>query len=186
MSGAPEEWRDVVGYEGIYEVSSLGRVRTHKDKTTSNKRYKVRRWKQRFLSQKVGKKDNMHRVHLWKGGKDKTFLVHRLVAFAFLEKPPEKDFVNHLDGDRFNNSVSNLEWCTSKENNEHAFATGLMNTEIPIALTDVHTTETREFRSMSHASIFLGRSSGYVSGLLKKNRTITDGYEISVINKGDE
>lgn len=54
-----------------------------------------------------------------------TYMVHRLVAFAYLDKPDGKDYVNHKDGNKLNNDVSNLEWCTIKENNDHARRTGL-------------------------------------------------------------
>ncbi len=57
--------------------------------------------------------------------RNKTYMVHRLVAKAFLAKPQGKDFINHKDGNKLNNHVSNLEWCTIKENNEHARNTGL-------------------------------------------------------------
>lgn len=63
------EWKDVVGYEGIYEVSDTGEVRTKEGKTTYTERHGVRRWKQRTLKQKVSK-DNTCRVSLWKGGKE--------------------------------------------------------------------------------------------------------------------
>src|SRR5690606_15982649 len=101
------EWRNVVGFEGIYEVSSEGEVRTHFDKTTYTERHGIRRWKQRVLKQKISE-DGNHRVTLYKEGKPSTHLVHRLVAFAFLEPIEGKNYVNHDDGDRNNNFVSNL------------------------------------------------------------------------------
>lgn len=118
-----EIWKDIVGYEGIYEVSNTGKVRTHKDKTTLSDRHGIRKWKQRELKQKVSK-DNSCRVSLWKNKKEQTWLVHRLVALSFIPKIPGKEYINHIDGSRLNNTVENLEWCNHKENNNHAFDTG--------------------------------------------------------------
>ena len=78
-----EIWKDVVGYEGIYEVSSYGRIRTHKNKTTYTEKHGIRHWKQRYLKDKTPNGRDV-RVTLWKNGECKYFLVHRLVAFAFI------------------------------------------------------------------------------------------------------
>lgn len=171
------EWRDVVGYEGIYEVSDAGEVRTKEGKKTYTERHGVRNWKQRKLKQKVSK-DGNHRVSLWKEGKEKTWLVHRLVAIAYHEEIPGKEYVNHIDGSRFNNYASNLEWCDHKENNNHAFDTGLIKTGRKIVLIHKESKEKHEFRSMARASEFLGKGPGYVSGELLKGVEELKGYLI--------
>lgn len=173
------EWKDVVGYEGIYEVSDCGQVRTKKGKTTYTERHGVRTWKQRVLKQKVSK-DGNHRVHLWKCGKEKTLLVHRLVASAFIPEVPGKEYVNHKDGSRYNNAVSNLEWCTHTENNNHAFDNDLILTSQKVVLVDLKTKEPHFFRSMAKASVFLGRNPGFISGVLKKGLNEIDGHLIFV------
>ena len=117
-------WKDVVGYEGIYEVSNTGLVRTHENKITHSTLHGERKWKQRILKQKVSK-DNNHRVELYKDKKGKTWLVHRVVAFAFIPLVEGKEYINHIDGNRHNNHRLNLEWCNHTENNNHAFDTGL-------------------------------------------------------------
>ena len=168
-----EEWRDVVGYEGIYEVSNKGRVRTHKHKTTYTKKHGVRHWKQLYLKDKTPNGRDV-RVALWKNGKPKDFLVHRLVAFAFIPKIEGKNCINHIDGNPKNNSVENLEWCTHLENNRHAFETGLITTNMKVKLIN-HLGIEYEFNSLSKAGAFLGRSHGYVSNKLKKNASkLTD------------
>ncbi|MGI8152482.1 NUMOD4 motif-containing protein/HNH endonuclease [Staphylococcus haemolyticus] len=168
-----ETWKDVVGYEGIYEVSSLGKVRTHKDKTTYTKRHGVRRWKQRFLKNRTPNGRDV-RVTLWKNGKPKDFLVHRLVGFAFIPTIKGKECINHIDGNSKNNCVENLEWCNHSENNNHAFETGLMSTNMNVKLINEIGIE-YEFISMNRASEFLGRSNGYISRNLKNNNTkLTD------------
>lgn len=170
-----EVWKDVVGYEGIYEVSNLGRVRTHKDKVTHSVKHGLRKWKQRILKQKVGK-DRSYRIILWKDKKEKTWLVHRLVALAFIPTVEGKDFINHIDGNRLNNSVENLEWCTSKENNNHAFDTRLMTTNQEVILFNKYTKETHYFRSKTKASEFLGKYHGFISDQMKKGEKEYEDY----------
>lgn len=177
-----EEWRDVPGYEGIYEVSNTGKVRTHKNKTTHSVKHGTRKWKQRELKQKVSK-DNCRRVSLWKNKKEKTWLVHRLVAMAFLDKPEGKDYINHIDGNRANNCVENLEWCDHKENNNHAFDNRLIKTGREIVLMDSVTRELHYFRSLTKASEFLGQNQGYLSSALKRGVTEIEGFSIFVKGK---
>lgn len=165
-----EIWKDVVGYEGIYEVSNLGRVRTHKDKITFSNKHGVRKWKQRILKDKTPNGRDV-RVSLWKDKKPKDFLVHRLVATAFLPKIEGKTCVNHIDGNPKNNNVENLEWCTHEENQNHAFDNGLANTNQEIVLFNKITKETFYFRSKAKASKFLGKSHGFISDQIKKGKT---------------
>ncbi|MCE2377891.1 HNH endonuclease [Staphylococcus haemolyticus] len=162
-----EEWRDVVGYEGIYEVSKKGRIRTHKYKTTYTKKHGVRHWKQRYLKDKTSNGRDV-RVALWKDGKPKYYLVHRLVAKAFIPVVKNKNCINHIDGNPKNNNVENLEWCNHLENNMHALETGLTTTNMAVKLIN-HLDIEYEFISMSRASAFLGRNKGYVSSRLKNN-----------------
>lgn len=171
------EWRDVVGYEGIYEVSSAGEVRTKEGKTTYTKKHGVRRWKQRVLKQKTSKDDTC-RVSLWKDGKERTWLVHRLVAKAFLPKVQEKKYINHIDGSRLNNHVSNLEWCDHKENNNHAFNNDLIQTGKKIVLVHKETKKAHYFRSRAKADEFLGKYAGYLSAKLVKGDSDLENYLI--------
>ena len=105
-----EEWRDIDGYDGLYKVSNLGNVYSLK----TNK----------VLKTPVGKRGYPN-LNLLKDGKQKLFVVHRLVAKAFIPNPENKQQVNHIDGDKTNNRVDNLEWATSRENMLHARRTGL-------------------------------------------------------------
>ena len=173
-------WKDVVGYEGMYEVSDDGRVRTHKDKVTYTKMHGVRRWKQRVLKEKNPNGRDV-RVDLWKDGKPKSFLVHRLVAYAFIPEVGGKSSINHKDGNPRNNKVENLEWCNHLENNNHAFDNGLIKTAIPITITNKDTGENHYFRSMSKAGKFMGINHGTVSRLVKKNINEWNGYYITVM-----
>ncbi len=109
----PDEiWRDVVGYEGYYKVSNFGRVKSfHKGKSKILK----------FGVSPFG----YLRVVLCKDFKKKNRPIHILVAQAFIPNPDNKRQINHIDGDKTNNHVSNLEWATPAENIHHAFAMGL-------------------------------------------------------------
>jgi hypothetical protein len=169
-------WIDVVGYEGLYEVSNDGQIRTKKGKKTYSKRWDTERtWKQRVLKQKTSK-DNTCRVSLWKNGIEQTHLVHRLVAYAFLPIIEGKNFVNHIDGNRLNNYVSNLEWCTYEENQNHAFDNDLTTINHKIKLVHIKTNQEHLFRSKAKASHFLGKNHGYLSRKLKEGISEVDGY----------
>lgn len=172
-----EKWNDINGYEGIYEVSDLGKVRTSKNKTTVSSFHGERRWKQRVLKQKTDKK-GYKRVSLWKDQKEKTFQVHRLVAEAFIPKVENKDCVNHIDGNPSNNYLNNLEWCNHAENLFHAYKNKLNQSPDPLVLVNTITCEAFYFRSKAKASEFLGRNKGYVSRAIQKGEEKIDEYEI--------
>lgn len=104
-----EEWKDIESYEGFYKISSRGNV------------FSVRRNK--ILKPYVV--HGYYAIELNKNGITHKYLVHRLVAMAFLENKLQKTEVNHIDGNKSNNNLNNLEWCTSQENSLHAINNGL-------------------------------------------------------------
>ena len=112
-------WADIAGYEGLYQVSSTGEVKSLKG---WNGHRIIER--ERILS-KTKTTTGYYKVELIKNGVKRSFRVHRLVAGAFIPKVEGKEIINHKDGNPLNNSVSNLEWCTQKENVNHAYDTGL-------------------------------------------------------------
>ena len=105
-----EEWRPIEGYEGLYEVSNTGLIRSL-DRFVGNRN----RIKGKILSINI-KKGGYCSVVLSKYGKMKGYQVHRLVAQAFIPNPDNLPQVNHIDEDKSNNCVDNLEWCTAKYN----------------------------------------------------------------------
>ena len=166
-----ENWRDIKGYEGIYQASDLGRIRTHENKTTYTERHGVRKWKQIILKYRGYNPSTGHRVSLWKDGLSKDFLVARLVAFTFLGGDIDDRWltVNHLDGNRMNNILSNIELVSIGDNIRHAFENGLIGTGKKTLVYDDISGETQEFKSMSMACRFIGKNVGFISEHYKKN-----------------
>lgn len=161
-----ESWRQIPGYEGLYDASNLGRIRSAPGKTTSSKKFPRRVWKTRVMKQKVC--PNIHgridpRVILWKDGKEHTHLVSRLIAMTWCDGYAAGLTVNHKDGNPMNNNANNLEWLSIADNVHHAFQTGLNRCNKRVALIDSADGSRREFISMSVASCWLGRNSGYIS-----------------------
>lgn len=112
--------KPIKGYEGLYDVTECGQV------------YSL--IKRKFLKLTPNNRGYI-RVKLYKGTESRTFQVHRLVAEAFIPNPDNKLTVNHIDGNKTNNNVSNLEWATNLENNIHAIRTGLNSTDRAIETT---------------------------------------------------
>lgn len=114
-----EIWKDIEGYEGKYQVSNLGRVRSL-DRKIGNY------FRQGKVLKPCVTRNGYLQVYLYnKNSIMKPRRIHRLVANAFIPKPKDKLEVNHIDGNKNNNNMENLEWCTSSENKKHAILTGL-------------------------------------------------------------
>lgn len=108
-----EIWKAIKGYEGLYQVSNLGRVLSNGRKCVT-----------RIMKAQRNTKGYYY-VNLFKYGKRTPVLIHRLVAETFIPNIENKGTVNHIDGNKLNNSVNNLEWNTCSENIKHAYANGL-------------------------------------------------------------
>ena len=108
-----EEWKDIKNFEGKYQVSNLGRVRSLYDQNQFKKTYRTKLLK-------FGKRAGYYVVNLQNCKERKSCQVHRLVAQAFIPNQNNNPVVNHIDENRLNNRVDNLEWCTQKENVIHS------------------------------------------------------------------
>lgn len=118
-----EIWKDIKGYEGIYKISSLGRVKSLQRIVENYGFQKKALLKERILKPSMDRYYYM--VRLRKNGESKQFKIHRLLALHFIDNPDSKPHINHIDGNKKNNSLSNLEWCTASENMQHAYDNGL-------------------------------------------------------------
>lgn len=122
----PEQWKDINGYEGFYQVSNLGNVKSldrYVERVSNSEVVKVKR-KGCIIIQ--GERPNgYNKVELYKNGNCKTFSVHRLVAECFISNKKNVSDVNHKNGNKSDNRVENLEWCTHSENELHAHRTNL-------------------------------------------------------------
>lgn len=115
-----EVFKDIAGYEGLYQVSNLGRVKRVENKRCDGHHI----LKEKILKNEIKKTKYVY-VHLCKNGKVKGFRVHRLVAETFIPNPENKSQVNHINCDKTDNRVENLEWCTASENQQHCVDNGL-------------------------------------------------------------
>lgn len=183
-----EQWKDIPGYDGLYQASTDGRIRTCDGKETSNARYSRRVWKQRIMRQKYrarrsgGKSDA--RVCLWKDGQEHTHLVSRLIAITWCDGYQSGFTVNHIDGNPLNNKASNLEWLSLGDNIRDAYAHGIYSNQCPIRLRD-EKGHLIDFHSMSSASRYLGKPVGYISRMLASGITkISGGYTIIRTDEG--
>lgn len=117
------EWKEIKGYEGKYIISNYGEI-------ISLPRYKRNNSKLQYVEPKeilryVNKKNGYVYVQLWNNAKYKNIRLHKLVAENFIENIENKPQINHIDGNKKNNRVDNLEWCTASENIRHAYKIGL-------------------------------------------------------------
>jgi len=189
-----EEWRDVVGYEGYYQVSNFGRVRSVDRYIKHNKGGK-RIWRGRVLRQTFNCK--YYRVHLSKDNHIVCKLVHRLVAEAFIPRIEGKDYVDHINADTKDNRVENLRWVTMAENNQHIHELGHFNKELasqrmrernakngtPIPPKRVIRDDGVVFDSISAAAIASGAWMGNVSKVAHGLMNHTNGYSFRFVEE---
>lgn len=167
-----EEWKDIPGYEGIYEASNMGRIRTAKGKITVNSIGHVRHWKQRILKTKkhnnVGRPPGIKEEYLtlYKDGKPKSFKVARLVALAWCDGYKDGMTVNHKDCDPTNNHADNLEWLSNLENVRHGIAHGCFK-KCYKPVTILVNGEMQSFPTMKAASLALGKPNYYLYNKLR-------------------
>ena len=159
-----EIWKDIEGFEGLYKVSNLGRIKSLNYRCTKKEK----------LLKHGSDKDGYLNVKLCKEGKVKSRSVHRLVAQAFIPNPDNKPEVNHKDEDKTNNKVENLEWVTSKENINYGTRTERCSK--PIYGINIKTNERIEFPSTREAQRN-GFDQSHIVDCLKGRRKSHKGYK---------
>lgn len=168
-----EIWKPIKGYEGLYQVSNSGQVKScERICKTGNG------LGEHLLPEKILKpctdKDGYFHIVLCKNSKTKTFSIHRLVATAFIPNPENKPYINHLDCNKQNNNVDNLEWCTAQENTIHASKNSLMKgaengkkRSKPLIATNITTGEETYFVSIEDACRKLNVNDSNIIKILK-------------------
>ena len=178
-----ELWKDIPEYEGFYQVSSLGRIKSLERKVWIDNKKCYRTLSEKIKSlQKYTPKDgstSYYKIILCKEGKINTFWVHRLVAQAFIDNPDNLSQVNHIDENGLNNCINNLEWCTHKYNNQY----GTKNQrcaeklEKPVDQFDKNGNYIRSFKSLDDAAKFLNKTnSSNICKVCKGERKTAYGY----------
>lgn len=164
-----EIWKPIKDYEGLYEVSNLGRVKSLRNNIT--------------LKPEV--KNGYSSVNLCKEGCMKHRYIHRLVAEAFIENPNKYKCINHINCDKQNNKVDNLEWCSQKHNIKESIKNNLQHRVKPVKVEKIETGERYKFLTMKEASNFMFNHDRKLSRLKEYygNQFIYGGWFVKV---GDE
>lgn len=180
-----EIWKDIPDYEGYYQVSNLGNFRSL-PRIVKYKSNGTRRYPGKSLLTETAK-DGYQRIVLMKDGIRIRYQAHRLVALTFISNPENKPFINHIDGNKSNNVISNLEWCTASENVRHADLTGLRN------MSDHHPSNSKKIKCIETGEIFisynkavqwLGKTSTSIGSLVRGTKRCGKafGYHWEFIN----
>ncbi|MFW5411600.1 HNH endonuclease [Aerococcus urinaeequi] len=152
-------WKDVEGFEGLYKVSSEGVLIGTSRRGTKGGVVKQHKMKHEYME-----------YHLYKNCKRYHEYAHRLIAKHFIPNPDNKPFINHIDGNRANNSIKNLEWVTNEENVRHAVRTGLFDIKGEnhpnVKLTDQ---EVSQIRDLYKHKIYNQRELGEIYGIHQTN-----------------
>jgi len=180
-----EIWKDIPGYEGYYQVSNKGNIKSLERQKKSGQGYFYR--KERILK-KILMSTGYHFVHLCKGKNIKMTSCHRLMATAFIPNPENKPQINHKNGNKTDNRLENLEWVTRKENAKHAYDNGLTKPPKPPIMRGKNNPKSRaviqltkdgkkvnEFDCIEEAKRDTGIK--HIASVVSKNRMTAGGYK---------
>jgi hypothetical protein len=167
-----EIWKNIKGYEKLYQVSNLGNIR-------SLDRYVYNTYKNRLVKGKIKKLTNNEKgylkVTLYKNGKSQTREVQRIVAETFIHNIENKPQVNHIDGNKHNNRVENLEWVTAQENTIHSIEV-LEKGLVPVLQYDLENNFITAYYSVKEAGIKNNIKPCSISNCINGRRKTAGGY----------
>ena len=191
METKNEIWKDIKGFEGRYQVSNIGRVRSL-DMTWLTYNWKCEglvecKRKGKILKPKM-KQNGYYSVCLRCNNQKYHYLLHRIVAEAFIPNPENLPCINHKDEDKLNNKVGNLEWCTHKYNSNYGTRKdrirdyNLKNIMTPIIQYDMDGNVINTYESLSEAERLSGLAAADIAGVCKGRRLSTHGFIFKYVN----
>jgi len=186
-----EIWKDIIDYEGLYQISNLGRVKSLSRKIINSRRKGY--IKERILKFALNS-DGYKYICLHKNNKGYTHRIHKLVAIMFINNINNKSEVNHIDGNKQNNNVNNLEWCTRKENILHGYKNNLYKYKghlkkysemrrIKVVQLSKNNKIINIFNNMLLASKILKINQGNISNCIHGKQKIAGGYKWEIYKK---
>lgn len=173
-----EIWKDIPNYEGLYQISNFGNVKSLKRKVKNKNGY--RDIKEKILHNYINK-NGYYAVTLRKNCNIEVKLIHRLIAEMFIPNPNNYPCINHKDGNKSNNSINNLEWCSYSYNTKEAFRLGLnkhidFKEKKKISQYDLEGNFIKEWKSIYNASKITGIARSCISKVCNHNRYSAGGY----------
>ena len=187
-----EIWKDIPNYVGLYQASNLGNIRSLDKFSLTNNRFNKmkRKVKGRILKPHLNKRTGYLQVILSNDKNKKIWLVHRLIALTFIPNLENKEQVNHIDGNKHNNNVENLEWVTCSENMKHAFKTNLNHSNFKVQsginhhfYGKHHSNEAKEKSRINHCKKIIQYDKNY--NLIKIWKSIQEVEKNLNINNGN-
>ena len=174
-----EIWKDIPTYEGIYQASNLGKIKSLE--RIAIKKYRGNRVvKERIMLGTINE-DGYLKVHFKNNNRNNSYFIHRLIAQTFIDNPYNKEQINHKDGNKLNNKVDNLEWVTNLENQQHAWRNRLKyykgQNDIKVLQFNMDNKFIKEYKSITDAHKQCGISLGNICNCCKGKRSSAGGYK---------
>lgn len=168
-----EVWKDIPDYEGIYQVSNKGRIKSLARIVGNCKR------KDKIIIPKDNGTD-YYKVNLYKNGKHKNHYVHKLVASVFINNESNKPCINHKDYNRKNNNVENLECVTYKENNNYSCCSehAALKNSLRVLVVDLDNNPIKMFASIHQCSRYFNVDASHISGIIHNNYIFRKQYKL--------